>query len=65
MADAATPLPQPAPPTGGEERTPVVVIDDVHLVYRIAGRRSRANAPAALYRMLRARTSPGTQRSTP
>jgi len=50
-----TPLPQSAPATLLEQRDPVVVVDDVHLVYRIAGRRSRANAPAALYRMLRRR----------
>ena len=61
MADAATPLPQAEPTSQTEERTPVVVIDDVHLIYRIAGRRSRANAPAALYRMLRREQAPGTR----
>jgi teichoic acid transport system ATP-binding protein len=35
------------------ERTPTVLVDDVHLVYRVAGRRSRVNAPAALFRLLR------------
>jgi teichoic acid transport system ATP-binding protein len=44
-----------------EERDPVVLVDDVHLVYRVAGRRSRANAPAALYRMVRRRPMPGTR----
>ena len=44
-----------------DEHDPVVVVDDVHLVYRIAGRRSRANAPAALYRMLRRKPAPGTR----
>ncbi|HVI35901.1 MAG TPA: ATP-binding cassette domain-containing protein, partial [Gaiellales bacterium] len=61
MADATTPLPQAEPTTRAEDRTPVVVIDDVHLVYRVAGRRSRANAPAALYRMLRREQTPGTR----
>jgi teichoic acid transport system ATP-binding protein len=36
-----------------EERPPTVIVDDVHLVYRIAGRRSRVNAPAALFRLVR------------
>jgi teichoic acid transport system ATP-binding protein len=44
-----------------EDRDPVVVVDDVHLVYRVAGRRTRANAPAALYRMLRRQSLPGTR----
>src|SRR3954451_9430699 len=61
VADATTPLPQAEPTTRAEDRTPVVVIDNVHLVYRIAGRRSRANAPAALYRLLRREQAPGTR----
>jgi teichoic acid transport system ATP-binding protein len=61
VADATTPLPQSDPTTQAEDRTPVVVIDDVHLVYRVAGRRSRANAPAALYRMMRREQAPGTR----
>ena len=61
MADARTPLPQTASTTAVEERMPVVVVDDVHLIYRVAGRRSRANAPAALYRMLRREQAPGTR----
>jgi teichoic acid transport system ATP-binding protein len=56
-----TPLPQSDPTTLTEERDPVVVVDDVHLVYRVAGRRSRANAPAALYRMMRRQSLPGTR----
>jgi len=32
VADATTPLPQAEPTTRAEDRTPVVVIDDVHLV---------------------------------
>jgi teichoic acid transport system ATP-binding protein len=47
-----------AEPTG---HTPTVIVDDVHLVYRIAGRRSRANAPAALYRLVRREHAPGTR----
>src|SRR5437763_11431131 len=61
VADATTPLPQAEPTTRAEDRTPVVVVDDVHLVYRVAGRRSRANAPAALYRMLRRQAAPGSK----
>src|SRR3954462_8090504 len=60
-ADATTPLPQAEPTTRPEDRTPVVVIDDVHLVYRVAGRRSRATAPPALYRMLRREQPAGTR----
>ena len=61
MADPVTPLPQAEAPGSRPDHAPVVVIDDVHLVYRIAGRRSRANAPAALYRLLRREQSPGTR----
>jgi teichoic acid transport system ATP-binding protein len=32
---------------------PTVIVDDVHLVYRIAGRRSKVNAPAALLRLIK------------
>jgi teichoic acid transport system ATP-binding protein len=61
VAETPTPLPQAEPTSPAEARTPVVVIDDVHLVYRVAGRRSRANAPAALYRLLRREQAPGTR----
>ena len=61
MAEASTPLPQGKSISAAEERMPVVVIDDVHLVYRVMGRRSRANAPAALYRLVRREQTPGTR----
>jgi teichoic acid transport system ATP-binding protein len=46
-------------PGPGTDAAPTVIVDDVHLVYRIAGRQARVNAPAALYRMLRRTPTPG------
>jgi teichoic acid transport system ATP-binding protein len=42
-------------------RVPTVVIDDVHLTYRIAGRRSRVNAPSALLRAMRRQQPAGAR----
>ena len=33
-------------------RVPTVIVDDIFLTYRIAGRRSKRNAPAALFGIL-------------
>jgi teichoic acid transport system ATP-binding protein len=44
-----------------DERPPTVIVDDVHLVYRIAGRRSTVNAPAALFRILRREAPTGVR----
>ena len=50
---------EPAPPATPEQ---TVVVDDVHLTYRIVGGSLRGGAPAALRRMLLREKSPG-QRS--
>jgi teichoic acid transport system ATP-binding protein len=50
---------EPTPPTTPEQ---TVVVDDVHLTYRIIGGSLRGGAPAALRRMLLREKSPG-QRS--
>jgi teichoic acid transport system ATP-binding protein len=47
-AGAATVLPQPT-----------VIVDDVHLIYRIMGKRRRGGAPAAVRRMLLREAAPG------
>ena len=36
-----------------DSSVPTVIVDDVHLTYRLAGRHSRRNAPTALFGMLR------------
>jgi teichoic acid transport system ATP-binding protein len=41
------------------DSVPTVIVDDVHLIYRIAGRHSRRNAPAALFGILKRGKSPG------
>ena len=40
-------------------QVPTVILDDVHLVYRVAGRRPRRNAPSALFSMLKRGPQPG------
>jgi teichoic acid transport system ATP-binding protein len=43
------------------EQVPTVIVDDVHLTYRLAGRRAKVNASASLLRMLRREQAPGTR----
>lgn len=40
-------------------RVPTVILDDVHLIYRVAGRRGGRNAPAALFGILKRGQQPG------
>lgn len=62
MAEA--PFPTPETSSAGSalldlERVPTVIVEDIHLIYRIAGRRARSNAPAALFGMLKRGQPPG------
>jgi teichoic acid transport system ATP-binding protein len=59
MSEPTVPEPttaEPAEPTAAE---PTVVVDDVHLTYRIIGGSMRGGAPAALRRMLLREQTPG------
>lgn len=69
MSDPLVPPPavgEPAPPAppapAVPEREQTVVVDDVHLTYRIVGGSRRGGAPAALRRLLLREAAPG-QRS--
>jgi teichoic acid transport system ATP-binding protein len=42
-----------------ETREPTVVVDDVHLTYRVIGKRQRGGAPAAMRRLVRREGRPG------
>ncbi len=42
-----------------ETRKPTVVVDDVHLTYRVIGKRQRGGAPAAMRRLVRREGRPG------
>lgn len=44
-----------------DEQIPTVIVDDVHLTYRLAGRRAKVNASASLLRMLKREQAPGTR----
>jgi teichoic acid transport system ATP-binding protein len=46
---------------GAAERTPTVIADDVHIVYRVYGARSRGSGAAALRRILRGERGPRVQ----
>jgi teichoic acid transport system ATP-binding protein len=59
MSDAPTDQPAATPPETAEQ---TVVVDDVHLTYRIVGKAGRGGAPAALRRALMRDGAPG-QRS--
>jgi teichoic acid transport system ATP-binding protein len=41
------------------DAAPTVIVDDVHLVYRVAGRHAKVGGPAALRRMLTRQPPPG------
>jgi teichoic acid transport system ATP-binding protein len=58
MSEPAVDRPSGAEPTTTEPPEPTVVIDDVHLTYRVIGRR-RGGAPAAFRRALLRETAPG------
>jgi teichoic acid transport system ATP-binding protein len=47
--------------TEAGEQVPTVIVDDVHLTYRLAGRRAKVNASASLLRMLKREDAPGTR----
>lgn len=51
--DPANPAPAPDAGAPAGERTPTVIADGVHIVYRVYGVRSRGSGTAALNRMLR------------
>jgi teichoic acid transport system ATP-binding protein len=51
---------QPTQPSvAAELREPTVVVDDVHLVYRIVGKRQKGGAPAAMRRLVLRESAPG------
>ncbi len=52
MADSMTMSTSAASASDGS-RTPTIVVDDLHVTYRIAASTGRGNAPAALLRMIR------------
>jgi teichoic acid transport system ATP-binding protein len=58
MSEPAVDRPSETDPTDSEAPEPTVVIDDVHLTYRVVGRR-RGGAPAALRRALLRERTPG------
>jgi teichoic acid transport system ATP-binding protein len=62
MSEARVGVAAVAAPASPATREPTVVVDDVHLTYRIIGASLRGGAPAALRRMLLREQAPG-QRS--
>jgi teichoic acid transport system ATP-binding protein len=58
MSEPAVDLQKETEPTATEDPVPTVVIDDVHLTYRVIGRR-RGGAPAAFRRALLRESAPG------
>jgi len=64
MSEPLTPVSEPdgSAPPAAETRVPTVVVDDVHLTYRIVGRGRRGGTPAAVRRLLLREQAPG-QRS--
>jgi teichoic acid transport system ATP-binding protein len=58
MSEPAVDLSKEGEPTSTEAPVPTVVIDDVHLTYRVVGRR-RGGAPAAFRRALLREEAPG------
>lgn len=49
----------PAEPAVRETREPTVVVDDVHLTYRLIGKRQKGGAPAAIRRVVLREEAPG------